>query len=89
MLPFLIKQKADRVFRFLCKYREKKLLIKVEHGDFDIAVILTTNIFSLIRVQCGRIDKSWHRSACPSVFTQTGTNMFVCACLEGLVLMLV
>lgn len=62
--------------------------MKVEHGDFDRAIIRKTNIFSLIHVQGGRIDKSWHRFVCPCVFTQISANMFVCACLEGSVLLM-
>lgn len=60
----------------------------MEHGDFDIAVILKANIFYLICVQGGRIDKSWHSSVCTCVFTQISTNMFVCACLEGSALLM-
>lgn len=55
--------------------------MKVEHSDFDIAVILKTNIFSLIRIQGGRIDKSWHDSVCTCVFTQISTNVCVCVCV--------
>lgn len=67
----------------------KKLLMKVERSVFDIAVILKTNIFSLIHFQGGSIDKSWHSSVCTCVFTQICTNMFVCVrVLEGSVLLM-
>lgn len=42
----------------------KKLLMKVEHSVFDVAFILKTNISSLIHVQGGDIDKSWHSLVC-------------------------
>lgn len=53
----------------------------MEHGDFDIEAILKTNIFALIYVQGGRIDKSWHSSVSTCVCTEMSTNMFVCVCV--------
>lgn len=60
----------------------------MDHGDFNTAVILKTKIFSLIQVQGGQTDKSWHTSLCACPITEISLNMLVCVCLEGSALLM-